>query len=245
MKRSKGSRSLMLRLAAGSVQQHGLDHGGQISPHALAIVGKHRSHAAHMGGIRVAAHQLLDELARDEGAHIGMGADDVQRAAQVLPGGLAARDAHAQHRLGASVVPGLVRHHGAGGVGRGGGRGVVGRDVVVEIPTGQGPGQFADVGVGVGFVATLGIDGGLARCIQRHQADGEELKQLAGVVFVGSAAGGGVGLAAAAQAEVGTHGGRQGDGLDQIAESAPAVGFQRVPVGHAGEMAPGDGHVAL
>jgi len=68
------------------------------------IVVEHGCHPGHIDRAGIAGHQPLDQLAAEEGRHIRVGTDRVQR----LAGGGAAGDGGSQEVLGAGLV--MARH---------------------------------------------------------------------------------------------------------------------------------------
>mmetsp|Transcript_41227 Transcript_41227/g.96474 ORF Transcript_41227/g.96474 Transcript_41227/m.96474 type:complete len:310 (+) Transcript_41227:1264-2193(+) len=131
----------------GRVQRLGIGQdGAQHGLHVAARLGiEGLGHALHIGGAGVGGDELLDQLAPDEGADIGVGGQRVQRdlqRARAIGGG---RHIDIQHLLGAGREAGRVVDHRLlqeGGVG--GAR-------AVGVPAGQHPGQVGDVGLGVGL----------------------------------------------------------------------------------------------
>mmetsp|Transcript_5553 Transcript_5553/g.21325 ORF Transcript_5553/g.21325 Transcript_5553/m.21325 type:complete len:622 (-) Transcript_5553:134-1999(-) len=211
----------------GRVQRLGIGQdGAQHGLHVAARLGiEGLGHALHIGGAGVGGDELLDQLAPDEGADIGVVEDVVQRRLQVGARALAAGQHHAvEQLLAAGVVVILEGDH----------RRVVVARVAEAVAGRAGPRGIGPAGEGVGkaldrvlVVArdrlALAIELLAAIGVELPQADGEQLQHLAGVVLVGLDALGRVGLVVVRHVQIATHRRAQGHLPEHIAEIAEAV----------------------
>ena len=118
----------------------------------------------------------------------------------------------------------------------------LGQAGAIKVPPGEDTCQAAHIFAAVGFHRVAAANDGGTVVLQLHQANGEKLHQLAGVVFVGLAACFGVGLGVAAVGEVVTHCGAQRQSLQQLAVIAKSVGLQNVEIVAQRKLAPGAVH---
>ena len=109
--------------AGFGIFEDGANDGLHVSADAAAVVGEDGGDAGDVGGAGIAGDQMLDELAADERADVGVGEDVGQRAGEILLGGLAGRqDGAVEENLGGGVMCAFDGGHGGVVVG-----GVVGK----------------------------------------------------------------------------------------------------------------------
>ena len=216
------------------VEQHRAHHRPQVALDAGAVVVEGRRHARHVGRAGLARDQALDQLAADEGAHVGVRDERIERQPQARQAVGAGRDHAAEKALLAGLVARRDLHHR-----RDHPAGVVdGADRGVGLPAGEDAGELADVGLAVALERdAVGAEARAAVGCELHQPDREQLHQLARVVLVGQAAGRRVGLAAALVREVAAHRDAGRDLLEQRAVRAEGVGLQDVEEGGRRELA--------
>ncbi len=79
-----GSSGVCVTCASFLVRKDGGNDGLHVAAHIAAVVGEDRRDAGDICGAGIAGHEMLDELAADEGTDIGMGEDVGKRAVEVL-----------------------------------------------------------------------------------------------------------------------------------------------------------------
>ena len=231
------------------VEQDGFDDGGQVAADAGAVVVELGNDAVDVAAAGRGGDQSLDELAAEEGAEVRVLEDLVVDGIELLGGerleggvgegggrrrGVGIEDGAADLRqageddvveqaLAAGEVAGGDLAHRFGPDHGAGKRGPIGAGVVVA-PAGEDVG-VADDGLLVvdGNWQALRVEDERAVGMEAVEAEGEELEDLAGVVFVRDAAGGEVRLVVAQHVEIAAHRGMEGDRFDQVAGVAEGV----------------------
>ena len=103
----------------------------------------------------------------------------------------------------------------------------------VQVPTREDSGHTAHIGLRVGFSGNTAIELWGAIVVQLDQANGEQLHELTGIVFIGLTAGDHIALDVTLVGQVIPHGGTQGDLFQQGAVITKSVLLQNIQViGH-------------